>query len=57
MLGQLGCVFCDVLYWGDSSSLLDYDGDYYKEIIKAKYNITENEKLLDKITMGRITVN
>lgn len=42
---------------GDSSSLLDYDGDYYKEIIKAKYNITENEKLLDKITMGRITVN
>lgn len=42
---------------GDSSSLLDYDGYYYKEIIKAKYNITENEKLLDKITMGRITVN
>lgn len=42
---------------GDSTSLLDYDGDYYKEVIKAGYNITENDKLLDKITMGRITVN
>ena len=34
---------------GDSASLLDYDGDYY--------SITENNKLLDKITMGRVTVN
>ncbi len=42
---------------GDSASLLDYDGDYYKEIIKAKYNVTENDKILDKITMGRVTVN
>lgn len=42
---------------GDSASLLDYDGDYYKEIIKAKYNITENDDLLNKITMGRVTVN
>ena len=42
---------------GDSASLLDYDGEYYKEIIKSKYNVTENNKLLDKITMGRVTVN
>lgn len=42
---------------GDSASLLDYDGDYYKEIIRSKYSITENNKLLDKITMGRVTVN
>lgn len=42
---------------GDSAALLDYDGDYYKERIKTKYNITENDKLLDKITMGRVTVN
>lgn len=42
---------------GDSASLLDYDGDYYKEKIKSKYNITENDKILDKITMGRVTVN
>ena len=37
--------------------VLDYDGEYYKEIIKSKYNVTENNKLLDKITMGRVTVN
>lgn len=42
---------------GDSASLLDYDGEYYKEGIKSKYNVTENNKLLDKITMGRVTVN
>lgn len=42
---------------GDSASLLDYDGEYYKEAIKSKYNVTENNKLLDKITMGRVTVN
>lgn len=42
---------------GDSASLLDYDGDYYKEIIRSKYSIKENNKLLDKITMGRVTVN
>lgn len=42
---------------GDSASLLDYDGDYYKEIIRSKYSITENNELLDKITMGRVTVN
>lgn len=42
---------------GDSASLLDYDGEYYKEMIKSKYNVTENNKLLDKITMGRVTVN
>lgn len=42
---------------GDSASLLDYDGEYYKEVIKSKYNVTENNKLLDKITMGRVTVN
>lgn len=41
---------------GDSASLLDYDGEYYKEMIKSKYNVTENNKLLDKITMGRVTV-
>ena len=42
---------------GDSAALLDYDGDYYKEIIRSNYSITENNKLLDKITMGRVTVN
>ena len=42
---------------GDSASLLDYDGEYYKEMIKSRYNVTENNKLLDKITMGRVTVN
>lgn len=42
---------------GDSASLLDYDGEYYKEMIKSKYNVIENNKLLDKITMGRVTVN
>lgn len=42
---------------GDSASLLDYDGEYYKEMIKSRYNVTENNKLLDRITMGRVTVN
>ena len=41
---------------GDSS-LFNYDGDFYKEKIKTKYDVTENDKLLDKITMGRVTVN
>lgn len=41
---------------GDSS-LFNYDGDFYKEKIKIKYDVTENHKLLDKITMGRVTVN
>lgn len=36
---------------------LDYDGEYYKEMIKSRYNVTENNKLLDRITMGRVTVN
>ena len=41
---------------GDSS-LFNYDGDFYKEKINIKYDVTENHKLLDKITMGRVTVN
>ena len=44
-------------FGGDSASLLDYDGEYYKEMIKSRYNVTENNKLLDRITMGRVTVN
>ena len=38
-------------------STFDYDGEYYKEMIKSRYNVTENNKLLDRITMGRVTVN
>lgn len=44
-------------YEGDPHDLLNWDGRYYQEVILPSHTVTENEKLLDNITLGRITVN
>lgn len=44
-------------YSGDPHDLLNWDGQYYQELIMPGHTITENEALLDKITLGNITVN
>ena len=44
-------------YSGDPHDLLNWDGQYYQEIILPSHMITENEALLGKITLGKITVN
>ncbi len=44
-------------YGGDPHDLLNWDGQYYQELILPSHTVTENEKLLDNILMGTITVN
>ncbi len=44
-------------YDGDPHDLLNWDGQYYQELILPSHTVTENEKLLDNISMGTITVN
>jgi hypothetical protein len=44
-------------YSGDPEKLLNWDGAYYQENILPKHIVKNNEKILDKITLGKITVN
>ena len=44
-------------YNEEPTKLLNWDGDYYKDVIYPEHDIKENDKLLDNITFGKITVN
>lgn len=37
--------------------LVNWDGEYYQEEILPNHTVTMNDKVLNKITLGRITVN
>ena len=44
-------------YPGEAAKLVDWDGAYYREVILPKHSVVTNDRLLDKITLGTITVN
>lgn len=41
----------------DPAESLNWDGDYYTSNILPKHDVQENGKILDNITLGKITVN
>ena len=44
-------------YSEDPEKLFNWDGAYYQENILPKHIVKNNDKILDKITLGKITVN
>ena len=44
-------------YNGDPAELVDWDGAYFREVILPAHSVVTNDRLLDKITLGTITVN
>ena len=44
-------------YDKEPDELLNWDGEYYQEEILPKHEVIINDKLLRKITLGKITVN
>ena len=44
-------------FGGTPEEVLSYDGNFFKQIILPDFKVTYNEDILDKINMGRITVN
>ena len=44
-------------YSGETAELLNWDGAYYQDKILPEHVVTTNEELLEKITLGKITVN
>lgn len=44
-------------YEDDPNTLLSGNGDYFQDVILPEYTVTENDKVLDNITLGKITVN
>lgn len=44
-------------YTGDVSAQLDYTGEFYQNQIRSKYQISKNDWLWDKMSLGKITVN
>ena len=44
-------------YSEEPEKLLNWDGAYYQENILPKHIVKNNDKILDKITLGKITVN
>ncbi len=44
-------------YNEDPLTLMSWDGDYYKAKILPEHAVGQNDKILDNITFGKITVN
>ena len=44
-------------FGGTPEEVLSYDGNFFKQIILPDFDVTYNDEVLDKIDMGRITVN
>lgn len=44
-------------YDKEPKELLNWDGEYYEEEILPMHEIKQNDKILDNITLGKITVN
>lgn len=44
-------------YSEEPLKLVNWDGEYYLNVILPQHEIIQNDKLLKKITLGRITVN
>ncbi|MBO7353763.1 MAG: hypothetical protein J6U61_05860, partial [Lachnospiraceae bacterium] len=44
-------------YQGEPAELVDWDGAYYREVILPAHTTLTNDRILDKITLGTITVN
>ena len=48
----------DVTMYGDvASGALSYDGTYYLQVVKPQHTVILNEALIQRISMGTITVN
>lgn len=46
-----------IKYDKEPDELLNWDGEYYQEEILPKHEVTISDKILRKITLGKITVN
>ena len=44
-------------YTEDPDKLVNWDGAYYQEKILPEHNVNTNDKVLNRITLGKITVN
>ena len=44
-------------YSDDPAKLVNWDGAYYQNEILPRHSVKTNDKVLDKITLGKITVN
>ncbi len=44
-------------YTGDPDKLVKWDGEYYQEKILPEHTVKTNDKVLNRITLGKITVN
>ncbi len=44
-------------YSGEPKDLLNWDGEYYQEVILPNHTVKLNDNILDKIVLGKITVN
>ena len=44
-------------YTEDPDKLVNWDGAYYQEKILPEHNVKTNDKVLNRITLGKITVN
>ena len=44
-------------YAYEPDKLVNWDGEYYRQEILPGHAVKTNDKLLDKITLGKITVN
>ena len=42
---------------GDPEKLVNWDGAYYQEKILPEHTVKTNDKVLNRITLGKITVN
>ncbi len=45
------------IYPGEADKLVNWDGDYYLEEVLPRHKIKTNDRVLDKIKLGKITVN
>lgn len=46
-----------ISYGKKTEEVLNWDGEYYREKILPKHEVELNDKILDEIILGRITVN
>ena len=44
-------------YPGEPGKLVDWDGAYYQQVILPGHSVLTNDRVLDRITLGTITVN
>ncbi len=44
-------------YHEEPMDLVDWDGAYYREVILPAHTVRTNDRILDKISFGKITVN